>query len=151
MRGILNYYNNFFSSILPSYAHLLRISVNDDTVSLSRIFITYILFKQRILHGHLNYLTRIRCTRHCIYINFLLFQHFLSNYFCFLSALVVMLQYAQFRNFSICNSNFYLCINISGIPWTVACQAPLSMGFSRQEYCSGLPCPPPGDLPNPGI
>ena len=27
----------------------------------------------------------------------------------------------------------------------------LSMGFSRQEYCSGLPCPPPGDLPNPGI
>ena len=37
------------------------------------------------------------------------------------------------------------------IPWTVACQAPLSMGFSRQEYWSGLPCPPPGDLPHPGI
>ena len=36
-------------------------------------------------------------------------------------------------------------------PWTVACQAPLSMGFSRQEYWNGLPCPPPGDLPNPGI
>ena len=35
--------------------------------------------------------------------------------------------------------------------WTVACQASLCMGFSRQEYCSGLPCPPPGDLPNPGI
>ena len=35
--------------------------------------------------------------------------------------------------------------------WTVAHQAPLSMGFSRQEYCSGLPCPPPGDLPHPGI
>ena len=35
--------------------------------------------------------------------------------------------------------------------WTVACQAPLSMGFSRQEYCSGLPCPPPGDLPDPVI
>ena len=34
---------------------------------------------------------------------------------------------------------------------TGACQAPLSMGFSRQEYWSGLPCPPPGDLPNPGI
>ena len=30
-------------------------------------------------------------------------------------------------------------------PWTVACQAPLSIGFSRQEYWSGLPCPPPGD------
>ena len=35
--------------------------------------------------------------------------------------------------------------------WTVAYQAPLSMGFSRQEYWSGLPCPPPGDLPDPGI
>ena len=36
-------------------------------------------------------------------------------------------------------------------PWTVACQAPLSMGFSRQEYWSGLPFPSPGDFPNPGI
>ena len=35
--------------------------------------------------------------------------------------------------------------------WTVALQAPLSMGFSRQEYWSGLACPPPGDLPDPGI
>jgi len=35
--------------------------------------------------------------------------------------------------------------------WTVACQAPLSMGFSRQEYWGGLLCPPPGDLPIPGI
>ena len=35
--------------------------------------------------------------------------------------------------------------------WTVACQAPLFMGFSRQEYWSGLPFPPPGDFPNPGI
>ena len=34
--------------------------------------------------------------------------------------------------------------------WTIACQAPLSMGFSRQECWSGLPCPPPGDLPDPG-
>ena len=36
-------------------------------------------------------------------------------------------------------------------PWTVACQVPLSMGFSRQEYWSGLPFPSPGDLPNPEI
>ena len=35
--------------------------------------------------------------------------------------------------------------------WTVACPAPLSMGFSRQEYWSGLPCPPSGDPPDPGI
>ena len=36
-------------------------------------------------------------------------------------------------------------------PWTAAHQAPLSMGFSKQNYCSGLPFPFPGDLPNPGI
>ena len=36
-------------------------------------------------------------------------------------------------------------------PWTVACQAPLSMEFSRQKSWSGLPCPSPGDLPDPGI
>ena len=36
-------------------------------------------------------------------------------------------------------------------PWTVACQAPLSMGFSRREYWSGLPFPSPGGHPNPGI
>ena len=36
-------------------------------------------------------------------------------------------------------------------PYGLACQAPLSMGFSRQQYWSGLPCPPPGDLPTPGI
>ena len=35
------------------------------------------------------------------------------------------------------------------ILWTIACQAPLSMGFSRQKYWIGLPCPPPGDLPDP--
>ena len=35
------------------------------------------------------------------------------------------------------------------IPWTVACQAPLSMGSSRQQYWSGVPCPPPGAFPDP--
>ena len=42
-----------------------------------------------------------------------------------------------------------LCV--TAIPWTVACLAPLSMEFSRQEHWSGLPFPSPGDLPNPGI
>ena len=45
-----------------------------------------------------------------------------------------------------CFSRVQLFMN----PWTAACQAPLSMGFSRQEYQSGLLCPSPGDLPNPG-
>ena len=43
------------------------------------------------------------------------------------------------------------CVRVFAMPWTVAHKAPLSMGFSRQEYWSGLPCPPPGGLPNPGI
>ena len=42
-------------------------------------------------------------------------------------------------------------VRLFAIPWTVARQAPLSMGFSKQEYWSGLPFPFPGDLPNPGI
>ena len=42
-------------------------------------------------------------------------------------------------------------VQLFATPWTVAHQAPLSMGSSRQEYWSGLPCPPPGSLPNPGI
>ena len=42
-------------------------------------------------------------------------------------------------------------VQLFATPWTVACQSPLSMGFSRQEYWSGLPFPAPGDLPDPGI
>ena len=41
-------------------------------------------------------------------------------------------------------------VRLSVTPWTVACQTPLPMGFSRQEYCSGLPFPSPGDLLDPG-
>ena len=43
------------------------------------------------------------------------------------------------------------CVQLFVTPWTVVCQAPLSMGFSRQEYWSRLPFPSPGDLPNSGI
>ena len=42
-------------------------------------------------------------------------------------------------------------VQLFATPWTVAHQAPLSMGFPRQEYWSGVPLPSPGDLPNPGI
>ena len=43
------------------------------------------------------------------------------------------------------------CVRLFVTPWTVAYKAPLSMGFSRQRYWSGLPFPSPADLPNPGI
>ena len=45
----------------------------------------------------------------------------------------------------------FRCVRLFAIPWTVACQSPLSMGFSRQEYWHLLPCPLPRDLCDPGI
>ena len=52
---------------------------------------------------------------------------------------------------TVTNTCMLSCVQLFATPWTVACQTPLSTGFSRQEYWSGLPCPPPGDLPDPGI
>ena len=49
----------------------------------------------------------------------------------------------------LCMPSCFSCVWLFATPWTVARQAPLSMGFSRQEYWSGLLCPPPEDLPNP--
>ena len=53
------------------------------------------------------------------------------------------MEYEKAKSFS--------CIQLFVTPWTVAYQAPSSMGFSRQEYWSGLPFPSPGDLSDPGI
>ena len=47
--------------------------------------------------------------------------------------------------------SYFSRVWLSMTPWTAALQAPLSLGFSRQESWSGLPCPAPGDLPDPGI
>ena len=65
----------------------------------------------------------------------------------------------QYRGFSeklkiphVCGVlSHFSCVQLLATPWTVAHQAPLSMGFPRQEYWSGLPFPSPGDLPEPGI
>ena len=51
----------------------------------------------------------------------------------------------------VCMLHHFSHVSLFVILWTVACQAPVSMGLSREEYWSGLPCPPAGDLPNPGI
>ena len=50
-----------------------------------------------------------------------------------------------------CMLSHFSCVQHFAILWTVAFWTPLSLGFSRQEYWSGLPCPPLGDLPNQGI
>ena len=50
-----------------------------------------------------------------------------------------------------CVLSHFSCVWFFVTPWTLTCQAPLFMGFSKQEYWNGLLCPPPGDLPNPGM
>ena len=50
-----------------------------------------------------------------------------------------------------CVPNHFSYVRLFATLWTVARQTLLSMGFSRPEYWSGLPCPPPGDLPHPGM
>ena len=52
---------------------------------------------------------------------------------------------------SACVLSLFSSVQLFATPWTVACQPPLSMGFSRQKYWGGLSCHPPGDLPKPGI
>ena len=51
----------------------------------------------------------------------------------------------------VCLLSRFSCVQLPTTQRTAACQAPLSMGFFRQEYWSGLPCHLPGDLPDPGI
>ena len=63
---------------------------------------------------------------------------------CFLDLLILECQLP-------CMLSHFSCDRLFAALWTGACWAPLSMGFSRQEYWSGLPFPPPGDLPNPRI
>ena len=55
------------------------------------------------------------------------------------------------RILTMCVLSCFSCVQLFAVPWSVTHQAPLSMGFSRQECWNGLPCPPPGALPNPGI
>ena len=54
-------------------------------------------------------------------------------------------------NFVLCVLSHFSHVRLFATLWTVALQVSLSVGFSRQEYWRGLPCPPPGDLPDPGI
>ena len=61
-----------------------------------------------------------------------------------------MLKLPHFPMF-VCILGHFSCAPLFATLWTIACQAPLSVEFSRQEYWSGLPCPPPGDLLNPEI
>ena len=50
-----------------------------------------------------------------------------------------------------CMPSHFSHVQLFRTPWTIAHQAPLSMGLPKEKYWGGLPCPPPGDLPNPGV
>ena len=75
---------------------------------------------------------------------------------CFLVPDVLMfhtinIEILKFMNIVCCVLKQLSHVRLLATPWAVTCQAPLSMEFSRQEYCIELPCPPPGDLPDSGI
>ena len=63
----------------------------------------------------------------------------------------VLFRWYSFVCVCVCVCVYSVMSNFFATPWTVAHQASLSMEVFRQEYLSGLPCPPPGGLPNPGI
>ena len=73
---------------------------------------------------------------------------FCSMYQCFISLCRWMIVYSQCYTTIVHACCRFSRVQLFATLWTVAHQAPLSMVFSRQEYWRGLPCPPPGDLPN---
>ena len=84
---------------------------------------------------------------HCFY----LLVFYLSSYLCFsLKIFLHSLKIQVLRRDAFSCVYVLSCVQLFATLWT-AFQAPLSMGFPRQEYWSGLPFPPPGDLPDPGI
>ena len=81
-------------------------------------------------------------------------RHFcilLSSSFCWLIWLRKLKKLLLLFLWNVCMLSSFSHAWLCATPWSVACQAPLSTGFSRQGYWGGLPCPPPGYLSNPGI
>ena len=81
----------------------------------------------------------------------MLWGHFVSGLSSGLTVAGAVEQGGLLEDMHGCMLSRFSHVQLFEIPWTVAYRAPLSMRFSREEYWSGLPCPPPGDLPNPGI
>ena len=104
----------------------------------------------KLLHHHMNLmgLTITICSSNipCTWSHLHFHRHSLSSGLCHL-----LCQQSQSLSSHAYMLSCFSHVWLFATPWTVAHQAPLSMGFSRQEYWSGLPFPPPGDLPKPGI
>ena len=69
----------------------------------------------------------------------------------FLGILLLLMDCMSYEFLCLCMLSRFSCVQLVATSWTGAHEAPLSVGFSRQEYQSGLPFPSPGDFPNPGI
>ena len=135
-----------------SFLHLLRLS-HDFSFLLSTLnYIDFLMLNQPCIPSR-------RPTRHMyhiFYILCLIFFNFIYN-FCRHMYHIFYILCLIFFNFiyNFCIS-VHACVGVCSVwlfatLWTIAGQASLSMGFSRQEYWSGVPFPSPGDFPNPGI
>ena len=134
------------SFICLGSSHLCALYISVAVISLKSVdsFVSYFFFHCKIIH-----LKKIQ--RQC----------FLATLHGFLSACKVLcwVLVVNLRNlifpfilyFVVCMLSRFRCVQLFAALWTVAHQVPLPMGFSRQEYWSGLPCPPPVGLPKPGI
>ena len=113
------------------------------------VLVFYFLYPSRAFHGLCSPRSLLR---HCV----LLSSSFSPRYFTVLLATQqscqcnASLSLCQLAVLKIALSRFS-CVQLFVSLWTIACQAPLSTGFSRREYWSVLPFPSPGDLPDPGI
>ena len=83
------------------------------------------------------------------YIDIYILCTIVHMYICTNVSILCTIKYIQ--SFCVCVLSHFSHVPLFATQWTLAQQAPLSMGFSRQEYCSGLPCPPPRDLLIPGM
>ena len=84
-----------------------------------------------------------------LYVKYILLYLHFNVYHCFLKIRSCGIE--SYLSWCACMLSHFSHVQLFVSLCTIACQAPLSMGFSRQEYWSRLPCSPPGDLPNPGI
>ena len=78
------------------------------------------------------------------------YKNVISDYYVLLNIILYIIVHSNKLLYCACPQSLS-CIWLFATPWTVACHAPLSMGFSRQEYWSALVFPPPGERPNAGI
>ena len=81
-----------------------------------------------------------------------MYAHYIMciHLYAFFNTLFSIMVYPRILVKQACLLGHFSHIRLFATPWTGTCQAPLSMGISRQEYYSGFFCPPPGDLPDPG-